>query len=215
MNTIVLVTPPAVEPVTLFDLKTQIGLSPVEDSDQVKSEQLRTGLRRYIATARAECENRTRRAFITQTWKLQKDSWYRHDPRHVDCKALEIKLPKPPFQSIVAFDYVDPSGSDQVLTEYSSAGDPVPFSYQLDAGSETQPARLWPGPHTSWPPIHWVQSAISITFDCGYGDTGVSVPAPITQAILFLAHSYYDESAFKDIDETVDNLLRPYLNRVS
>ena len=194
MSTI-LITAPAVEPVTLFDAKLQCGLSPIEDTDHVKSDMVSRQLRRFITTARQECENRTRRAFITQTWKWQLDGW-----------EHPFFLPKPPFQAIVTFNYIDTSGATQDANVYG---------YQLDPGSDTQPARLAPLYAQPWPPLRRVQNNVSIVFRCGYGATGATVPPVITQAILFLVHSYYDPTAYKNVDALVDGLLSPYVNRIS
>lgn len=192
-----LVTAPAVEPVTLADAKLQLGLSPYEDTDHIRSEQLAAKLRRYITAARAMCEDYTRRALITQVWVQRMDGW--RNP---------ILLPKPPFQGIVGFTYVDTSGATQDASVYT---------YQLDHGSETQPARIAPPWATPWPPLRLVQNSVAITFRCGYGDTGASVPPQITQAILFLVEWMYNTGGSVDtaMPRIVTSLLDPYRNLVS
>jgi uncharacterized phiE125 gp8 family phage protein len=218
MEDLVLITPPAVEPVSLYQLKLQCGLSPVEDQDHIKEKQVRDQLRPFITIARTECENRTRRVFITQTWLWKLDGFpcpNRHYAEHWERHGL--KLPKQPFQSLGSVQYVDTTGALQTLaqdTDYGNGALPQ-YSFQLDPGSDHQPARIAPSWLVPWPPTRYVQSNVLIQFTAGYGDTGASVPAPITQAILFLAHSYYDPTAYKNVDALVDSLLNPYVNRIS
>lgn len=171
---IVLITPPAVEPVTLADLKSQLGLSPVQDTDHVQSAMMATRLRRLIAVARAECENITRRVFVTQTWKLLLDSWPHRDNRYSEHWYRSIVLPKPPFQSVSTFTYTDTQGIAQDMFVYG---------FQVDPGSETQPARLtspWAQP---WPPIRMIPNNVQVQFKCGYGGP-VTVTTSASSAVL-------------------------------
>ena len=62
----ILLTPPAVEPVTLADAKAYLRVDN-DDDDAVISA--------LIAGARAHVEAQTRRALITQTWRLVRDAW--------------------------------------------------------------------------------------------------------------------------------------------
>ena len=203
---IVLITGPVAEPVSLSDLKLQIGLSPFEDTDKIKAEMTAKLLRRHIAVARADCENRTRRVFLRQTWKLLLDGWPRQRQIYDGAGYPSIVLPKQPFGAVSEFAYVAPDGTTQNMSDYG---------YQVDPGSETQPARLTPPYAQPWPPLRLIPNNVHVTFTCGYGDDGSFMPTPITQAVLFLAHSYYDPAAFKDVDGLVDNLLSPYVNRIS
>jgi hypothetical protein len=227
---IVLISPPAVEPVTLNDVKVQLGLAPNEDTDHVKSDLLAQQLRRLMMVARAACEDYTRRAFITQTWQLLRDGWPRTPLDYDRMGYPSIVLPKPPFQSITAFTYVDTEGNLQnVLAPVLGSGQTQPgsniptnftaplWTCQIDAGSETQPARLIPPFATPWPPVQRVPNNVAITFICGYGATGASVPVQLAQAILFLTQFYYENGAVTDlaIPRVVERLLDPYVNRVA
>src|SRR3954463_8761749 len=62
----ILLTPPAVEPVTLADAKAYLRVDN-DDDDAVISA--------LIAGARSHIEAQTRRALITQTWRLVRDVW--------------------------------------------------------------------------------------------------------------------------------------------
>jgi uncharacterized phiE125 gp8 family phage protein len=225
---ITLITGPVVEPVTLSDAKLQLGLSPMEDTDQVKERQLSRLLRRHIKTARMECEKRTGSVFITQTWLQQWDSWPRREEIYAYRGYPEIVLAKPPFQSLQYFTYVDTAGNLQNMIapnlpdgqRQPGSNNPLNFTAavwgcQIDPQAEEQPCRIAPPWAQPFPPIRMIPNNIAAQSVCGYGDTGDTVPASITQAILFLVHSYYDPSVFKDIDGLVENLLSGYVNRIS
>lgn len=171
---IVLVTPPAIEPVTLADLKSQLGLSPREDTDHVQSDLLSKRLRRLIGVARAECENITRRVFVTQTWKQLLDGWPCIDMRYTGHWYHSLVLPKPPFQSVSAFTYVDTQGTTQNMFAYG---------FQVDPGSETQSARLNPPFAQPWPPVRGIPNNVAVTFRCGYGGP-VTVTTAASSAVL-------------------------------
>jgi uncharacterized phiE125 gp8 family phage protein len=223
-----LIAAPAVEPVTLSDAKLQIGLSPMEDTDQVRSRQLAKQLRRWITTARVDCENRTKRVFITQTWLQQWDSWPRRGEIYAHLGYPKIELAKPPFQTLQTFTYVDTEGNLQNMIAPSlpegqtqpGSNNPAnftaaPYGCQIDPGSETQVCQIAPPWAQPFPPIRLIPNNVAAQFVCGYGDTGDDVPAAITQAILFLVDSYYDPTKYKNVDALVDNLLGPYVNRIS
>jgi uncharacterized phiE125 gp8 family phage protein len=203
----ILITPPAVEPVSLHDLKLQCGLSPVEDTDHVKEMANTQQLRRFIRTARAMCEDTTRRVFITQTWQMLLDGWPRVDRLYQNHGHHPVLLPKQPFQSLGDFTYVDTQGIVQPMSGWG---------YQLDPGSDSQPARLNPPYLMPWPPTRLIPNNISITFTCGYGATGASVPQPILDAILLLAQFFRDGYPMeKEPPPIVNDMLGPYINRVS
>lgn len=204
---IVLITPPAIEPVTLADLKLQCGLPPGDDGDHVKTDMVHRQLRRFIRLGRAMCENYTRRVFITQTWKQLLDGWPTSSQRYNWETYPSIVLAKPPFQSIVSFTYIDTTGTAQDMTAYG---------FQIDPGSETQSARLTPPYAQPWPPIRMVPNNVVVTYKCGYGDAASSVPEPILDAILFAAQFFYDGNPLTaPLPKIVTDLLDPYRNLVS
>lgn len=216
---LVLITGPTVEPVTLAEAKLQCALPPDDDGNHVKSVQVATRLRRAIRTARVSCENYTRRAFLTQTWQLNLDGWPYKDSRYQhrnyefaglgpEGRLAEIHVPKPPFQSIVSFTYVDVQGTTQTVASWGT--------FQTDPGSETQPARLLPPYLLPWPPTRLIANAIQLQFVAGYGDTGATVPQNINDAILLLAQYVYDGNPLeKDPPKFVRDLLDPYRNLVA
>lgn len=77
-----LVTPPAVEPVTLEEAKQHLKIDGNEDDSLINA---------LITAARQRAEEYTRRAFITQTWEVA-----------VDSVTSTLCLPRPPVQTIEA-----------------------------------------------------------------------------------------------------------------
>lgn len=156
---IALITPPAVEPITVQQLMNQMGFGTVADGTlaAVLKEQLTTA----ILGARHNIESFLRRALITQHWLLRRDCFTHHG----------IDLPKQPFQSVDWFKFVDTAGNVQQLFQDSTYGQnfAAPYGYQLDRGSETQPARLFPPWSKPWPPTLRVPASVMAQFRCGYG----------------------------------------------
>jgi len=172
METIDIVAGPVAEPVTLNDVKLELGFGPMQDSDRAASQLLNDQLRNHIVTARDYCEGWCRRVFVTQTWQLLLDSFPSVALRYDRNGYPEIWLPKPPFQSVVSFTYVDTSGATQTLTQDASYGVNLaaPFyGYQLSRGSRTQPARLLPPWARPWAPQRMVPDNTVVRFRCGYG----------------------------------------------
>jgi len=64
----ILLTPPAAEPVTLADAKAWLRVEHDDDDDVIAA---------LIAGARSHVEAQTRRALITQSWRLVLDRWPR------------------------------------------------------------------------------------------------------------------------------------------
>lgn len=151
----------------------------MQDSDRAASAILNDKLRGFIVSAREACENYTNRVFITQTWLLGHDGFPWRSLRYQGRLYPGIALPKPPFQSIDFFRYVDTGGIVQDLTVDATYGNSMPnpqYAYQLMRGDEIKPGMLvspWARP---WPPARAVPDNVLIQMRCGYG-------GPITVSI--------------------------------
>jgi uncharacterized phiE125 gp8 family phage protein len=173
MEDIVLISPPATEPVELEDAKIQARVYHDLEDDYIENI--------IIPEARASVEGELQRALITQTWLYKLDGFPGWDPKYESRWYPEILLPKPPFQSIVSFTYIDTAGVTQTLYEClpdgttpTIDGEQQYYGYRIDPGSTTQPARLLPPWARPWPPSRRISNAVQITFVAGYG--------PITDA---------------------------------
>jgi uncharacterized phiE125 gp8 family phage protein len=115
-----LITPPAVEPVTLAEAKAQLRIT---DTAQ---DALITGL---IIVARKDCENELQRSLITQTWEIARDSF-----------PEAIELLRGPLQSVVSVKFDDLNGTEQTL-------DPITYrvdTYRLTGWLLPDPDYSWP-----------------------------------------------------------------------
>lgn len=219
MSSLVLITPPVNEPVTLDDVLQELGYGPESSLDATTLGILSARLLPKITAARLDCEAYTRSAFMTQTWLLKLDGFPGFNTRYNRDGYPQIWIPKPPFQSIASFQYVDVGGVLQTMTQDTTYGvnDAVFYSYQLDPGSETVPARVLPAYARPWPPTRLVANNVVLQFVSGYGDEAASVPGPILMAIRLLTQFYYEQGATEDapLPRVVRSLLDPYRNLVA
>lgn len=207
---LVLTTPPAVEPVTIGDLRLW-GLPDASESDQL--------LLGMALAARQWCETYTRRAFITQTWALYLDIF----PGYIDQKLTggafsspfasgsnplligiryAIILPLPPVQSIASFTYLN---TNETPVTMNSGTDYI-------ADFLSNPARVTPPFSQMWPVAQVIINAVKVQFVAGYGATGAAVPEGIKTAIKMLTTHWYRKRLpdDNDIPYSVKTLLAPY-----
>jgi len=157
----VLVTAPTAEPVTLAEAKLHLRVDDNADDALIGA---------LITAARQHAEHDTRRALVTQTWKLALDVF----PENV------VTLDHAPVSTVVSVVYTDPDGVSKTL----DAG-----AYQLDA--ITEPCRLVPAYGNSWPATRAQVNAVAITYTCGYGNPE-SVPESIKRWMLLRIGALYE-----------------------
>lgn len=154
---LVLVDPPAVEPLDATEVRSRLGSIPESLSDEA--------IDAFIKAARETLDGPDgflQRALIAQTWKLLLDGGFPCEP---------IRIPLPPLISIGAVRYVDPNGDVQTLDE---------ASYQVLEGSRPL---LCPAFGLEWPATRHQLNAVEIEFVVGFGDAPEDVPEPIRSAI--------------------------------
>jgi uncharacterized phiE125 gp8 family phage protein len=198
-----LITPPVVEPISLYEAKLQCGFGPMESSDRAKEQILAAQLRPFISAARSTAELYMNRAIYNSTWQRTLDHFplwweangtvnpsYRKDwPYYSDFwNRIRIDVPMPRTQSVSSITYVDQSGEMQTLD---------PSQYIVDLTSE--PARIVPALGTYWPSeMTYIPGSVVLTFVAGsYGD-GVEVdtcPATIKAAIKMIVARLYQMGA--------------------
>ena len=163
---LVLKTPPAVEPISLVELKKHLRLD-IEDTNED------IDLTAYLIAAREYCEDYQNRAYITQTWERSFDYW----PRSV------IELPKGSLQKVDLVSYKDSNGT---IVELIEMVDYV-FSARGILG------RITPAYGKTWPSFTpFPLDAIVIEFTCGYGDSATNIPAKTIQAMKMLTSHWYE-----------------------
>ena len=176
---------PAVEPVTLSEVKAQLGIV-VDDDDAILSA--------LIVAAREYVENYTRRLLIDQTiaYTLQ------------DFPACDtIYIPAGPVSSVTSITYYDSDGVEQTLSA---------DNYSLRATES--PPEIVLIPSESWPSTDSdTIDAVTITVACGYGASGDDVPESIVQAIVLKVRDLYDleSSEGEYLALAIKALLNPYI----
>ena len=158
----ILLTPPAIEPVTLADAKHFLRIEHDDDEDVIEA---------LIAAARTHVEARTRRALINQTWRLTRDVW--------PAAGLLPILPVP-LREVAAVGIYRDDGMLQMLDVDIFHIDTVsePAILAFERGALPAPGRISGG--------------IEIDIVVGYGDATEDVPAPLRQAVRLLVAHWYE-----------------------
>jgi uncharacterized phiE125 gp8 family phage protein len=173
-----LITPPAVEPVTLEEMKDHLRVDH-DDEDVV--------IQNYITAARQKLEGRNGllgRCLISQKWRMTFDRFTR-----------EIELPFPPVQSVDRISYLGLSGDEVVMN---------PVDYRLSGLGDIDGTKIRYRHAYGWPETYEGDSAF-IEFTAGYGDGPADVPEPIRQAIkVYAAHLYENRESTSPPSEWLD-----------
>jgi uncharacterized phiE125 gp8 family phage protein len=187
-----LVTAPASEPVTTTEVKTFLR---IDSSDED------TLLGNLITTARQSAEAYTGRGLITQTWQMFMDTWpsglgdwwdgVRQLPITEVHAIKDIKMPKPPLQSITHIKTYD---DDDSATTFSSSN----YYVSAYSGDYARNGRMSLRNSAAWPSYEREADGIEIQFVCGYGDAASDVPQQIKQAILQEVAYLYENRAVCD-----------------
>lgn len=170
-----------------------------------------TLLTSLIVTARRMCEEYTKRAFITQTWKTTLDRFGVRDPD--DCLpqgysvgptpclvdgGQSIQLSRQPIQSITSIKTTDTSNTQTTVAGTTYTLDPSGGRVLLNDGQ-------------SWPCNLRCEAAVEILTVNGYGDNGGNVPADINQAIIMTVGSLYESRSCSTLSDGVKAILAPYM----
>lgn len=159
---VALLTGPAVEPVSLDDVKAHLRLDGDDDDGLLQA---------AITSARYHVEATTRRKLIEQGWRVYLDAW----PRR-----WIVHLPVAPVMTVDAITIYDAAGEPQTVE---------PEDYEIDAASA--PGRLVLSA-TAPVPVGKAVNGIEIDVTAGYGPSSVDVPGPLRQAVLMLVTHWYE-----------------------
>ncbi len=159
---LVMTTPPSVEPVTVADAKALMRIDGSDEDILIAS---------LLLTSRLHIEMALSLALITQSWTLRLDRWP---------PGREVDLPFTPLRAIDEVRVKDAAGVTHVVPA---------ASYLVDLAS--RPARLvWNNVTPPLPQAP--ANGIEIDMTAGFGSDGDSVPAPLKHAILMLAAHWYE-----------------------
>src|SRR3954469_24916091 len=136
----ILLTPPAVEPVTLADAQAYLRVDHSDDDAVISA---------LIAGARSHIEAQTKRALITQTWRLIRDGW------PPDGRVAVVPAP---LRSLVAARVYDAGGTPHAIDTGAFIADKAaaPPLLAFMPGTLAEPGRATAG--------------IEIDVEVGYGD---------------------------------------------
>lgn len=182
----VIVTPPALEPVTAVELiaylrETETGL-PTSEADD------------FIQEARQMIEDLTGLALITQTWRMTIDQWPtgreqwwdgvregHPDALRANGARMSLRLPRYPLQSVSSVKTFDEDSNET----------PIVVADTFDIDTDQNRGRLTLQRGAVWPTAMRANNAIEIEYIAGYGSTADDVPAPLKRAIKQLAAYLY------------------------
>jgi uncharacterized phiE125 gp8 family phage protein len=182
-----LLTGPAIEPVTLADAKSYLRIEHAADDDALAA---------LIAGARIHVESQTRRALITQVWRLTRDAWPA-DGR--------LAVTPSPLRALVAARIYKLDGTTLALPAAAFSADTAgaPGLLAFAPGTFAAPGRVLAG--------------IELDVEVGYGPAPSDVPQPLRQAIRALTAHWYEHrgvaavgAAVAGLPESVAALIRPY-----
>lgn len=180
----ILLSAPAVEPLSLAEAKAFLRVEHADDDDVIAA---------LISASRIHIEAQTRRALVTQDWRIILDAW-----------PVDGRLPiRPaPLRTLTAVRVYDAGGVAHAVE---------PESFVLDTGGSELAYAPWalaaPGR---------LAAGIELDVAVGYGDAGTDVPEPLRQAIrLLLAHWYENRGlaavgTVTILPSTVAALIAPY-----
>lgn len=185
------ITAPSTNPVTLAEAKAHIRLDS-SDSD--------TEITAFIGAATEFAEQVTGRALMAQTWELSLDDF----PTYFELTRL-------PVASITSIKYTSTAG---VVTTLDGS------AYTLDAADDFGAARVYPAYSTTWPTSRGDRGNVKVRFVAGYA-SAAAVPEAIKSWIkLQVGAQDFNRGAevlgssgkveFKFVDSLVDRF-RVYL----
>lgn len=172
----ILKTPPATEPITLEDAKAHLRVTSAAENDLIDS---------LIAAAREYAESYTKRALITQTWKLNFDEF-----------PSKFDIPKAPLISVSSIKYLDDTGTEKTLAT---------DQYRILIPS-FEPGKITPAFNVSWPSTFWVEDCVTVEFIAGYGDAS-KVPKTIKTAMKLYVEHFFANRSGGSIPSAIDNIL--------
>ncbi|MDE2337572.1 MAG: head-tail connector protein [Alphaproteobacteria bacterium] len=177
--------PPAVEPLTLSEVKTFLRV------DQSNDDNFITGL---ITAARMFCEAETGRALIERNYSLFLDRWPDEERYSAfDYRDAERRIPTPlviaprgiglPYPPLVSVAQVNVYAADNSVAVFDAS------NYFVDTAGAPGRLVLTLG---AVPPLPWrIANGIEIQYTAGYGLAETDVPQLLRQGMMqIIAHLY-------------------------
>ena len=180
----ILLTAPAVEPVTLDEARAFLRVEHNDDDEVIAA---------LSASSRVHVEAQTRRALITQSWRVSADAW-----------PADGRLPvRPaPLQTLDAARVYDVDGVAHEVDTQAFVADLANSTLIFAPWAVPAPGRFAAG--------------IELDVTVGYGDAAIDVPEALRQAIRLLTAHWYENRGLAAVGtvtvlpSTVAALIAPY-----
>ena len=183
--TLEILTPPAVEPVSLADAKAHLRVT--YDAEDAL-------ITRLLLATRQRVETELGLALITTALRETFSDWGQRLTQRGAARLL-----RGPLQSVQSIDIADVNGDFDSL-------DPSRYTARI----ATRPG-LVASVGGAFPAPQIANGGIRIDYTCGFGDEASDVPAPLIQAILALtAHAFEHRDAADPPTALVEPWLAPY-----
>lgn len=150
-----------------------------------------------IRTVREHTEKYLRRTLMRATWLGYVDEF--------PCLGNELRLPNAPLLAVNSVEYIDDTGTWQLVD---------PTVYDVDPADT--PGIITLGYGQMWPVPRCQRNAVRVNFDAGYGTVRTAIPAPIRTAMLMAVADVYENREPQIIgtiineSPTMRRLLAPY-----
>lgn len=162
---------------------TPVGLQELKDWARVDTDDDDATLRRVLLSATRTVEELTRRALMTQTWRLSIDGM-------PGDRFLE--LPRPPLSSVSSFVYFDLDGTQSTFDLSSNA----------DVITTSEPGRIVLHSGSVWPTGTRRYDSARITFVAGYSSRD-EIPEPLREIVMMIALHRYDMRTGEDLPRDI------------
>jgi uncharacterized phiE125 gp8 family phage protein len=180
----ILLSAPAIEPVSLDEAKAYLRVEHNDDDETIAA---------LVAGSRIHVEAQTRRALITQSWRISADSW------PPDGRLAVRPAPLKTIDAARVFDFEN------------VAHDVETQVFVLDLAGSTLCFAPW-----ALPAPGRVAAGIELDVTVGYGDAAVDVPEALRQAIRMMVAHWYENRGLAAVGtvtvlpSTVAALIAPY-----
>lgn len=184
----VLLQPPAVEPVSLGEVKEHLRVDGPDEEPLIVV---------LITTARLTIEHLAGLALVSQKWAVLLDAWP---------EKPAIELPVAPVASVDALRVYDEADQASVVDA---------AEYFADLAS--RPARLVRRGSQGWPTPGRIANGIEIELTAGFGPAPLDVPETLRWAVLMLVGHWFEnraaveaETQLRHVPLAVQAVLGPY-----
>jgi uncharacterized phiE125 gp8 family phage protein len=180
----ILLTAPATEPLSLAEAKAYLRVETGDDDAVIGA---------LIAGSSIHVEAQTRRALITQSWRISVDAW------PDDGRLMILPAPLQALTAVRVYDF------DNAAHTIDTA------AFVLDRGGSALIFAPW-----ALPAPGRVAAGIELDVTVGYGDAAIDVPEALRQAIRLLVAHWYENRGLVTagtstvLPQTVAALIAPY-----